>query len=115
MPTYTYGGYTATSIPFPGGTATAGETVTFISPTNLTVAITDNDTTLIDGLDDRDDEDTSQTAVVTSSAGATLASGQIQPRERIVLSGSTGSHVMHRVFIAAQNAYFYVFENPPRR
>lgn len=113
MATYDYGGYDDDQITFPGGTANVGETVTFTQAADHVISITDNDTSLQDGTDDRDDEDSSQTAIVYDELGNVETSGQVQPRERIQLSDGTNTYVMHRVYIAATNSYYYIFEDPP--
>ena len=113
MPTYNYPGYDDNQAVFPGGSPSMGETITFSIPSNHTISITDNDLYLIGGTDDRDDEDTSQTAVVYNEFGQIETSGQIQPRERVVLSDGTNQHVVHRVYVAASNSYYYIFEDPP--
>ncbi|MGC9420550.1 MAG: hypothetical protein ACP5EN_16425 [Rhodovulum sp.] len=80
--------------------------MTFTFAANHQIEITDADSRLEDGTDDRDDEDSSQTAVVYDELGQVETSGQIQPRQRVVLSDGTNSHVMHRVYIAASNSYY---------
>ena len=113
MATFDYLGYLDSEVTWPGGSPSNGDTITFTAPTTTTVSITDNDSNFQDGTDDRDDEDSSQTAVVTDDLGNTIDSGQIQPRERIVLSDGTNTYAIHRVFIASSNSYYYIFEDPP--
>lgn len=112
MATYDYPGYDDDQITWPGGTVTAGDTITFTQPTDHVIQITDNDTTLIDGTDDRDDEDTTQTAIVYDEFGAVETSGQVQPREELTLSDGTNTYFMTRLFIASSNSYYYIFHDP---
>ena len=110
---YNYAGYDDNQVVFPGGSPNTGETISFSGPSNHVIQITDNDSWLHDGTDDRDDEDSNQTAVVLDEFGTAEMSGQIQPRERVVLQNGGDSHVMHRVYFASSNAYYYIFEDPP--
>ena len=69
---------------------------------------------LVDGTDDRDDEDSSQTAIVYDELSNVETSGQVQPRERIELDDGGGNiHIMWTVYIASSNSYYYIFEDPP--
>ena len=113
MATYSYMGYDDDQVVFPGGSPSTGETITFTIPSDHTIEITDNDTTFVDGTDDRDDEDSSQIATVYDEFGAIETSGQVQPRQEAVLSDGTNTYVMMRVYIAAANSYYYIFEDPP--
>ncbi|MFS4436714.1 Hint domain-containing protein [Paracoccaceae bacterium GXU_MW_L88] len=116
MPTYDYPGYDDDQITWPGGSVSEGDTITFTQPTDHLVSITDNDSRFQDGTDDRDDEDNSQQVEVFDENGVLEASGQVQPRERIVLEDADGNqYIMHRVYIRSEptgNEYFYVFEDP---
>ena len=112
MPTYNFSGYDEDDVVWAGGTPTNGDTITFGINTNHTVSITDNDSSLQDGTDDRDDEDGDQTAVVLDEFGNTETTGQVQPRERITLTDGTNTYVMHRVFIASAGKSYYIFEDP---
>lgn len=112
MAVYTYSGYDDDQITWPGGTPTNGDTITFTQITDHLIEITDNDAWLHDGTDDRDDEDFSQTAVVYDELGAVETSGQIQPREEITLTNDADTHYMTRVYIAASNSYYYIFQDP---
>jgi hypothetical protein len=112
MPTFDYLGYLDSEIAWPGGPST-GDQITFTAPTSTTVSISDNDSRLQDGTDDRDDEDGNQIATVTDENGTQIDSGQVQPRERIELSDGTNTFYMHRVFIQSSGSYYYIFEDPP--
>ncbi|MFC6640255.1 hypothetical protein GV827_19395 [Sulfitobacter sp. JBTF-M27] len=112
MATFNYSGYDDDQITWPGGTVSNGDTITFTQPTDHTISITDNDSTLVDGTDDRDDEDTSQTAIVYDEFGAVETSGQIQPRNEITLNDGTNTYYMTEVYIAATNSYYYIFQDP---
>ena len=113
MATYDYSGYDDDQITWPGGTVTTGDTITFIQPTDHIIQITDDDATLVDGTDDRDDEDGNQTAIVYDEFGAIETSGQIQPRNEITLTDGTNTYYMTEVYIASSNSYYYIFHDPP--
>lgn len=124
MATYTLAGYDDNQLLFPGGTPSLGETITFTAPADHAIVITDDDAFLHDNLsggeedgdgddDDGPTEDTNQTAQIYDEFGALETSGQIQPRERVVLDDGTNTHVMHRVYIAASNSHYYIFEDLP--
>ena len=112
MATYDYPGYDVDQITWPGGTVSIGDTITFAQPTNHLIQITDDDTTLIDGTDDRDDEATNQTAIVFDEFGTIETSGQVQPRDEITLSDGTNTHYMTEVYIASSNSNCYIFHDP---
>ncbi len=109
MATYTYSGYDDDQISWPGGTVSSGDTITFTQPTDHSVEITDNDTQLVDGTDDRGDEDSTQTAIVYDATGAVETSGQVQPRDEITLTDGTNIYYMTKVYIASSNSYYYIF------
>ena len=112
MATYDYLGYDDDQIIWTGATAAIGDTITFTQPADHVIQITDNDSQLEDGTDDRDDEDSNQTAIVYDEFGAIETSGQIQPREEITLSDGTNTHYMTRVYIASSDSYYYIFHDP---
>ncbi|MEW9918251.1 Hint domain-containing protein [Marimonas sp. MJW-29] len=112
MATFDYLGYDDDQITWPGGTPTNGDTITFTQPSDHTISITDNDTFLQDGTDDRDDEDTDQTVVVLDEFGNPEASGQVQPRREITLGDGTNTFKMTEIFIASSNSYYYIFQEP---
>ena len=105
MPTYNYSGYDDDQITWPGGSPTAGDTITFSKPTDHVISITDNDLSLQDGMDDRDDEDTTQTAIVYDQFGNVETSGQVQPRREITLTDGTNSYRITEIYIASSNSY----------
>lgn len=113
MATFDYPGYDDDQISWPGGTPTNGDTITFVIPTDHVISITDNDSLLQDGTDDRDDEDSNQTAIVYDEFGSVETSGQVQPRQEIALSDGTNTYFMTTVFIAATNSTYYIFQDPP--
>ncbi|SIO05817.1 Hint domain-containing protein [Rhodovulum sp. ES.010] len=113
MATYVFAGYDDDDLFFPGGSPWTGQTITFTFAANHQIEITDNDIYLVDGTDDRDDEDWNQTAVVYDESGQTETSGQIQPRQQYELWDGSNIHVMQRVYIAASNSYYYIFKDPP--
>lgn len=112
MATYNYSGYDDDQITWPGGSPSSGDTITFNNPTNHVISITDNDTRLEDGTDDRDDEDSSQTAIIYDEFGGIETSGQIQPRVEITLTDGTNTFYMTEVYVASSNSYYYIFQNP---
>ncbi|SHH47588.1 Hint domain-containing protein [Marivita hallyeonensis] len=112
MATYDYPGYDDDQITWPGGTVSNGDTITFTQPADHLIQITDDDTRLQDGTDDRDDEDGNQTAVVYDEFGAVETSGQVQPRDEITLTDGTNTFFMTEIFIAATNSYYYIFHDP---
>lgn len=112
MATYDYPGYDDDQITWPGGTVSTGDTITFTQPADHLIQITDNDSQLVDGTDDRDDEDSSQTAIVYDEFGAIEASGQVQPRDEITLSDGTNTYYMTEVYFASSNSYYYIFHDP---
>ncbi|MGC1504896.1 MAG: Hint domain-containing protein [Sulfitobacter sp.] len=112
MATYNYSGYDDDQVIWPGGTPTSGDTITFTIPTDHLISITDNDTSLQDGIDDRDDEDSTQTVIVYDEFGNPEASGQVQPRDEITLSDGTNSYRMTEIYIASSNSYYYIFQGP---
>ncbi|WP_187432346.1 hypothetical protein ROLI_014310 [Roseobacter fucihabitans] len=112
MATYDYAGYDDDQITWPGGTVSNGDAITFTQPADHLIQITDNDTRLEDGTDDRDDEDSNQTAIVYDEFGAVETSGQVQPRDEITLSDGTNNYFMTEVYIASSNSYYYIFQDP---
>ncbi|WGH79017.1 Hint domain-containing protein [Jannaschia sp. GRR-S6-38] len=112
MAIYDYYGYDDDQVTFPGGTASVGETITFTAPSDHLISISDNDTQLQDGTDDRDDEDGDQIATIYDEFGNVETSGQVQPREEIALSDGTNTVYMTRIFIASSNSYYYIFQEP---
>ena len=112
MAIYDYSGYRGSDIVWAGGSPSNGDTITFTDPADTLASISDNDTSLQDGTDDRDDEDSDQIATVYDAFGTVIDSGQVQPREAITISDGTNSYVMHRVFIASSGQSYYIFEDP---
>ena len=112
MATYDYTGYDDDQITWPGGTVSTGDTITFTQPADHLIQITDGDSQLEDGTDDRDDEDSSQTAIIYDEFGAVETSGQVQPRDEITLSDGTNTYFMTEVYIASSNSYYYIFHDP---
>lgn len=112
MATFNYSGYDNDQVIWPGGSPSNGDTITFTIPTDHTISITDNDSSLQDGTDDRDDEDSNQTVVVTDEFGNPEASGQVQPRDQITLTDGTNTYRMTEIFIASSNSYYYIFHDP---
>ncbi len=113
MPVYEFKGYDDDQITWPGGSPTSGDTITFTQKTDHLISISDNDTSLQDGTDDRDDEDPDQIATVYDENGNIETSGQVQPRDRIALSDGTNTYYMRAVFIASSNSTYYIVEDPP--
>lgn len=112
MATFNYSGYDDDQVTWPGGSPSNGDTITFTIPTDHTISITDDDSSLQDGTDDRDDEDSNQTVVVTDEFGNPEASGQVQPRDQITLTDGTNTYRMTEIFIASSNSYYYIFHDP---
>ncbi|MDU8912575.1 Hint domain-containing protein [Aestuariicoccus sp. MJ-SS9] len=112
MPTYSFLGYDDNQLFGDGGTPTEGGTITFTSPADHQLVFTDDDAFLEDGLSTLDDEDLDQQVTVYDETGAVETSGQVQPRERIVLDDGTNTYVMYRVYVAASDSYYYIFEEP---
>ena len=112
MATFNYSGYDDDQVIWPGDSPSNGDTITFSIPTVHVISITDNDSQLVDGTDDRDDEDSSQTAIVYDEFGDVETSGQVQPRDEITLTDGTNTYYMTEVFIAASNSYYYIFQDP---
>lgn len=112
MAVYDYSGYDDDQINWPGGSVSSGDTITFTQPADHLIEITDSDSSLEDGTDDRDDEDSSQTAIVYDELGAVETSGQVQPRDEITLTDGTNTYFMTEVYIASSNSYYYIFHEP---
>jgi hypothetical protein len=81
-------------------------------PADHMVRITDNDSWLGDGTDDRDDKDSNQIVEVFDENGVLEASGQVQPRDEITLSDGTNTFRMTEIYIASSNSYYYIFQEP---
>ncbi|WP_162798209.1 Hint domain-containing protein [Sulfitobacter sp. SK011] len=96
----------------PGGSPTNGDTITFTIPTDHLISITDTDTSLQHGTDDRGDEDSSQTVIVYDEFGNPEASGQVQPRDEITLTDGTNTYRITEIYIASSNSYYYIFHDP---
>ncbi|KIT16689.1 Hint domain-containing protein [Jannaschia aquimarina] len=112
MATYDFPGYDDDQLTWPGGSPTVGDTISFDFPADHVISITDNDSRLQDGTDDRDDEDSSQTAIVYDEFGNVETSGQVQPRDEITLSDGTNTYYVTEVFIASTNSTYYIFHEP---